>query len=47
MAQVCALAGVAESTVSRAKGGADMKLGTLRKLRNAIEGHAASAQLAE
>lgn len=43
MAEVCKDAGVAESTVSRAKRGSDMKLGTLRKLTKIVD-HKTAAQ---
>ncbi|WP_404713173.1 hypothetical protein [Sphingomonas sp. MMS24-J13] len=33
----CILAGVAESTVSRARMGADMKIGTFEKLSKALD----------
>lgn len=33
----CLLAGVAESTVSRARGGSDMKTGTFNKLAAALD----------
>ncbi len=46
MAEVCKDAGVAESTVSRAKRGSDMKLGTLRKLTKIVDRKTASHQTA-
>ena len=41
----CILAGVAESTVSRARGGADMKTGTFNKLAAALDQLEASAPI--